>query len=88
MAKRGRESFEKRAREKARLERQSAKRAKRQTDESPEDDAAVPSRAEEDALMKQFAQLSARHEAEQITAAQYEEERHRIFVQLGLEEEG
>lgn len=35
--------------------------------------------------MEQFAQLSERHESDQISTDQYEEERHRIFVELGIE---
>lgn len=85
MAKRGRESFEKRAREKARLERQEAKRARRLTEESSEE-AAGPTRDEEDDLMGQFARLSARFEAKEITAEQYAEERQRIFGELGIED--
>lgn len=86
MAKRGRESFQKRAREKARQDRQAAKREKRQSDDSPDSDAA-PSKAEEDALMQEFAMLSARYETDQISTERYNEERHRIFVELGLEED-
>lgn len=37
--------------------------------------------------MQEFATLSAQHEADQISTEQYEKERHRIFVELGLESE-
>lgn len=35
--------------------------------------------------MQEFAALSARYEAEQISTERYNEERQRIFVELGLE---
>ena len=86
VARGGRESFQKRAREKARQEKQATKRAKRQSDE-PQDGEPTPSRAEEDALMEEFAKLSARFETDQITSERYNEERRRIFNELGLDEE-
>lgn len=86
MAKRGRESFQKRAREKARQEKQAAKREKRQADDSLEGESTT-SRAEEDELMQEYAMLSARYENDQISTERYNEERHRIFVELGLEED-
>lgn len=81
MAKRSRESFQKRAREKARQEKQADKRAKRQTDASSDE---TLTRSEEDSLMQEFAALSARYEADQITTERYNEERQRIFDELGL----
>ncbi len=84
MAKRSRESFQKRAREKARQDKQAEKREKRRSS-SPDDENV--SRAEENALMEEFAALSARLEAEQITPDQFEQERERIFGQLGLDTE-
>jgi hypothetical protein len=86
VAKSSGESFQKRAREKARQEKQAEKRAKRQSDSSDVDEQL--SKAEEDALMREFAALSARYESEQISAERYQEERHRIFVELGLESDG
>lgn len=82
MAKRTRESFQKRAREKARQERQAEKREKRQS--STQDDENV-SRSEENALMEEFASLSARLEADHITTDEFNRERERIFGELGLE---
>ncbi len=76
------ESFQKRAREKARQEKQEEKRAARQ---AADDSDPGLSRAQEDRLMQQFATLSARFEADEIPADRFEEERHRIFVELGLE---
>lgn len=80
MAKRSRESFQKRAREKARQEKQSEKREKRQSS-APDENV---SRAKETALMEEFAELSARLEADQITIDEFNEERERIFGELGL----
>ncbi len=82
MAKKSRESFQKRAREKARQEKQAEKREKRQ---AATDDDENLSRAEEDSLMQEFAQLSARYDNDQISIERYNEERHRIFVELGLD---
>ncbi|HEU4320953.1 MAG TPA: hypothetical protein VFS66_12845 [Acidimicrobiia bacterium] len=82
MAKRSRESFQKRAREKARQDKQAEKREKRQS--SVDDDENV-TKAEETALMEQFASLSERLEVGQITPDEFNEERERIFGELGLE---
>lgn len=60
--------------------------AKRRAENSL-DDPATLSRADEDALMKEFASLSDRYEADQITPERYATERRRIFVELGIEEE-
>lgn len=84
MAKKGREAALKRARERARQEKKEAKREKaeaRKADETP-----VEPTSESD-LMEEFARLSERHAANQISAADYEDERHRIFVELGIETE-
>lgn len=85
MGKRSRESFQKRAREKIREEKKAAKRAKREL-EDPANEETTTSRAEEDALMQEYAMLSARFEADQISIERYNEERHRIFVELGIED--
>ncbi len=82
MARRSRESFQKRAREKARREKQAEKRAKRQSDTS--NDEAI-TRSEGDSLMQEYATLSARYEANQVSTERYNKERQRIFVELGLE---
>ncbi len=82
MAKRSRESFQKRAREKARQEKQAEKRERRQA--TSLDDEGV-SKAKETALMEEFAALSARLESEQISTDEFDEERGRIFGELGLE---
>jgi hypothetical protein len=82
VARRGREAALKRAREKARQEKKEAKRERRAVRET-EDTSNDP--VDEQALMEQFALLSKRHEADQISTEHYEEERHRIFVELGIE---
>ncbi|CAN5700303.1 MAG: hypothetical protein LC739_10690 [Actinobacteria bacterium] len=83
MAKRGGDAALKRAREKARLEKQEAKREKRQARAADE---VIPP-GDADALMEEFAQLSASFEASQVTEERFNEERHRIFVALGLQSE-
>ena len=84
MARRGGEAVLKRAREKARQDKQEAKRARRQ--EKSSDESAI-SAADEDALMEEFARLSAAYEAGQMSTDQYDTDRHRIFVELGIEAE-
>ena len=81
MARRSRQSFQKRAKEKARREKQENKRARRRSSSDAED----VSRAEEDALMKEYAQLSERFEIDEISSDQFADERERIFGELGLE---
>lgn len=79
------ESFQKRAREKARQEKKAEKKARREARSSEGGDDL--DRADEDALMEQFAKLSQRFEAGEITEQRFSEERHRIFVELGLEQD-
>jgi hypothetical protein len=76
----------KRAREKARLARQAAKRARR---ESGGSDDAPPAAAgpDENALMEEFRRLSEKHAAGLVNEDAYLQERHRIFVELGIESE-
>lgn len=78
-----REAALKRAREKARQDKREAKRQRREDRQADDSDAIGP--ADEQALMEEFARLSERHDANQISTASYEEERHRIFVELGIE---
>ena len=82
MAKRGREGALKRQREKARQEKYAVKREKRQA--RSESDTAEPA-VDEERLMEEFAKLSQRFEAGDIDSNRYEDERHRIFVELGIE---
>ena len=82
MAKRGREAALKRAREKARQDKKEAKRERQQT---PDPDPPLDEAVDEQALMEEFARLSERHESNQISPQQYNEERARIFGELGIE---
>lgn len=72
----------KRARERARQERQEEKRLRR---ESIAEATATQDAPNEDALMEEFRLLSERRAAGNLSNDLYEEERHRIFVELGLE---
>ena len=73
----------KRARERARQERQAAKRQRRQdASEATTDETDAP---DESLLMEEFRVLSERHAAGGISDDVLEEERHRIFVALGIE---
>jgi hypothetical protein len=78
---RGRESFEKRARELKRQQRATLKREKRE--ERSEADVEAPA-VDEEALMARYAQLSEQREAGEIDEATFETERVAIFVELGL----
>lgn len=84
MAKRGREAMAKRARERARQEKKEAKREKREARTTEESSL---SETDEHALMDEFARLSEKYQAEQITQSRYDEERERIFSLLGIETE-
>lgn len=82
MAKKGREAALKRARERARQEKKEAKREKveaRKAEETPGEPVS------ENDLMEEFARLSELHASDQISASAYEEERRRIFTELGIE---
>lgn len=74
----------KRERERRRQQRQEAKQLRREAI------AAEPSRPdteEEDRLMEEFRILSERHTAGLVTEATFVMERHRIFAELGIENE-
>lgn len=83
MAKRGREAMAKRARERIRQEKQEAKEEKRLERAANEEEPL--SAAEETALMEEFARLSRRYQDEEISESDYQEQRRRIFDQLGLD---
>lgn len=85
MARRGREAMTKRARERTRQEKQEAKKEKK--DARSEDETVVLPEVDESALMEEFARLSERYSSDQISEADYSSERHRIFVELGIESE-
>jgi hypothetical protein len=82
VAKRSREGALKRAREKVRQEKKEAKRERKET--KPVEETALPE-ADENALMEEFARLSARYEANELTEDRYNSERQRIFEELGIE---
>jgi hypothetical protein len=84
MAKKGGLAAAKRARELRRDQRKEDKRERREAIAAQDDG---PSKEDQDRLMEEFAGLSARFEEGQIDAASFEEERKRIFVALGLEDE-
>ncbi len=76
----------KRARERARQERQEAKRQRRQ---AASETAADPKDAAEEAgLMEEFRALSERHAAGLVVEDRYVQERRRIFAALGIEPHG
>ena len=78
----GRESFEKREREKKRQQRSAAKRERRET-RSKTDTAASPVDSTE--LMERFRVLSEQFAAGGIAPERYEDQRREIFRALGLE---
>jgi hypothetical protein len=82
MAKRGREAAAKRARE---VRRQQQKDEKRERREAASGQSETLPPEDQTALMEEFAALSEKFGADLVTAAQYAEERHRIFVALGIE---
>lgn len=82
MAQRGREGMGKRARERSRLEKQEAKRLRR---EAAADDASRSPVVDTAGLMEEFRRLSEKHEAKVVSEAFYLEERRRIFSELGIE---
>lgn len=86
MAGKGRQSWEKRQREKAKRDKQEAKRAEREErrNASAEDvePAEGPSEAE---LYARFAKLSEAHAAGEVDDETFEEKRAELFEMLGLE---
>lgn len=72
----------KRAREKARQEKKDAKRERKEARPSDEP---VLRKVDENALMEEFARLSAEYEANKLSEDAYNSERQRIFEELGIE---
>jgi len=72
----------KRARERTRQEKQDAKRQRR---EDRVEESALAEAPDETALMEEFAGLSEQYAANLVSETHYSEERHRIFVALGIE---
>ncbi len=81
---RSQESMAKRARERRREQRQEAKQVRREMI-AAEADAVEP--VDEAGLMEEFRLLSERHDAGLVSEINYAKERHRIFTELGLEDE-
>ena len=77
------ETFAKRQREKARQEKQAAKRARRL--EKGEDDPVTDEGPDLDALMEEFRIISEQHAAGDLPTEEFEERRDKILVQLGVE---
>jgi hypothetical protein len=84
VAKRGREGAIKRAREKARQDKQEAKRENK-LGRSLDETTSPP--VDEEALMEEFARLSASYQANRVSEQHYNTERQRIFAELGIEAE-
>ncbi len=82
MAKSGGDAAAKRARELRKEQQKADKRERREALTSQTE--SIPAETEA-ALMEEFANLSEKFEGDLISASQYAEERHRIFVALGIE---
>ncbi len=86
MAGKGRQSWEKRQREKAKRDKQALKRERREERSTGDDDEAPteegPSEAE---LYERFAKLSQRHASGEIDDETFESSRAELFEQLGIE---
>ena len=77
------ETFAKRQREKARQEKQAAKRAKRL---AGEDEGVETEEAPDlDALMEEFRIINEQHAAGELDSEEFEERRDDILMQLGVE---
>lgn len=83
MARRGAQGMAKRARERTRQERQEVKRQRRQAGSQDAPD--QTEEPDEAGLMEEFRVLSERNAAGQLTDEALAQERHRIFVELGIE---
>jgi hypothetical protein len=77
------ETFAKRQREKARQEKQAAKRAKRLSKD--DEDVETDEGPDLDALMEEFRIISEQHAAGDLPTEEFEERRDQILVQLGVE---
>ena len=78
----GRESFDKREREKKRQQRSAAKRQRRETRAEPGIDSDTDDSSE---LMERFRVLSEQYAAGAVTQEDYETQRLQIFGELGLD---
>jgi hypothetical protein len=82
MAKRGREAMAKRSRE---LARQQKKEEKQERQEAKGDGPPKLTADDETHLLEEFARLSDQYAADHVSQSHFDEERHRIFVALGIE---
>jgi hypothetical protein len=84
MAKRGREAMAKRAREQARQQKREEKQERIDARGEP-----TPKlNADDEAgLLEEFARLNDEFAANRVTQSQFDEEKHRILVALGIESE-
>jgi len=83
MAQKGREGMAKRARERAREERQEAKKLRR---DALTDEARMATEPDTEGLMEEFRLLSERYAAKTVSESHYQEERRRILTLLGIED--
>ncbi len=77
------ETFAKRQREKARQEKQAAKRARRL--EKDDEDVATEEAPDLDALMEEFRIINEAHAAGELDSEEFEERRDDILMKLGVE---
>ena len=77
------ETFAKRQREKARQEKQAAKRARRL--EKDEEGVEAEEAPDLDALMEEFRIINEQHAAGELDSEEFEERRDDILMQLGVE---
>lgn len=87
MAGKGRQSWEKRQREKAKRDKQTAKRADREERKvvDPDEEESTGDGPSEAELYQRFAKLSEAHAAGEVDDDTFEEKRAELFEQLGLE---
>ena len=85
MAGKGRQSWEKRQREKAKRDKQTAKRADREERKNVEPDEDSPEGPSEAELYARFAKLSEAFAAGDVDEETFEEKRAELFELLGLE---
>ncbi len=84
MASKGRESWDKRQRERTKKDRQAAKRAERAERRNTEEETSGEGPSETE-LYERFAQLSASHANDEIDDETFEEKKEEIFELLGLQ---
>ena len=81
---RGRQSFEKRQREKAKQEKQAAKRARREDRKEARAEGTDDGAVSEAELLERFRILNERHAAGEVSMEDFEEEKAELFEALGL----